>query len=79
MCGTPLLSCQSFLCLTSCLEGFGVRPVSIGHLSRLSSFPASVSMNAMQDGGLEDALGILERTMNPESLLSLFSGGELQV
>lgn len=32
-----------------------------------------------QDGGLADALGILERTMNPESLLSLFSGGELQV
>lgn len=30
------------------------------------------------EGGLEDALGILERTMNPESLLSLFLGGELQ-
>ena len=32
-----------------------------------------------QDGGMADALGILERSLNPETLLSLFSGGELQV
>jgi hypothetical protein len=28
---------------------------------------------------MADALGILERSLNPETLLSLFSGGELQV
>ena len=27
---------------------------------------------------MADALGILERSLNPETLLSLFSGGELQ-
>jgi hypothetical protein len=42
--------------------------------------PASEELDAAgQDGGMADALGILERSLNPETLLSLFSGGELQV
>lgn len=42
--------------------------------------PAPEELDATgQDGGMADALGILERSLNPETLLSLFSGGELQV
>jgi hypothetical protein len=41
--------------------------------------PAAEELDATgQDGGMADALGILERSLNPETLLSLFSGGELQ-
>ena len=42
--------------------------------------PAPEELDATgQDGGMADALSILERSLNPETLLSLFSGGELQV